>query len=286
MNEQLHIVALSDTHGRLKTTYIPKCDVVTISGDFSALRNDRQVAYNGPLCNWIVNKFIPWLVSLPCERVIFIPGNHDFITEQGWFEQWFNEKLKALDEYYLGAGEDNKPSKKIVYLCYNTYEYKGYTFYGCPATDMMRWAWPSNNDYTKYKAPLGTDIMLVHQAPDWMELGTSHFNNGYTENFGSNLLLNALADNPKNLPKLLLCGHIHSGNHLPIIYDLMDEDGKKHSCMMANVSTKNESYTEYFYCRNFVLTPVDDQTYIETWVSPREGPSEVEEYNRRERFIL
>lgn len=286
MKEPIHIVALSDTHGRLKNTYIPKCDVVTISGDFSALRSDRRVQYNGELCGWIVKKFIPWLVSLPCERVIFIPGNHDFITEQDWFEQWFNEKLKAFDEYYVGAEENNKPSKKIVYLCYSTYEYKGYTFYGCPATDMTRWAWPSNNDYTKYKAPAGTDIMLVHQAPDWMELGTSHFNGGITENWGSPLILNALADDPKNLPTLLLCGHIHTGNHLPIIYDLKDEDGNTHSCMMANVSTINEEYCEYFHSRNFVLTPVDGQTHIETWVSPAEGPREVEEYNRRERFLI
>ena len=55
---------------------------------------------------------------------------------------------------------------------------------------------------------------------------------------------------------------------------------------MANVSVKNEGYTEYFYGRNFVLTPVDDQTFIETWVSPREGPREIEEYNRRESFYV
>lgn len=286
MKEKLHIVALSDTHGRLKFTYVPKCDVVTISGDFSALRSDRQVEYGGALCKWITDKFIPWLVSLPCERVIFIPGNHDFITEQGWFEQWFNEKLKALDDYYLGSGEDIKPSKKIVYLCYSIYQYKGYTFYGCPTSDIMNWAWSANGDYTKYKVPEGTDIMLVHQAPDWMDLGTSHFSDGTTRNFESHMLLNALADDPKNLPSMLLCGHIHTGNHMPIVYDLYDEDGKAHSCIMANVSTKNEGYTEYFYSRNFVLEPVGDGFYVETWVSPAEGPREIEEYNYREQFII
>jgi hypothetical protein len=149
----------------------------------------------------------------------------------------------------------------------------------------MNWAWSTNGDYTKYKVPEGTDIMLVHQAPDWMDLGTSHFPDGTTRNFGSHLLLNALADEPKNLPSLLLCGHIHTGNHMPIVYDLY-EDSKTHSCIMANVSTKNEGYTEYFYSRNFVLEPVGDGFYVETWVSPAEGPREIEEYNCREQFII
>lgn len=285
--QPIHIASLSDPHGRLKFTYVPPCDVVTISGDFSALRSDRQVKYGGALCSWIVSKFIPWLVSLPCERVIFIPGNHDFITEQPWFEQWFNEKLKALDEYYLGASENPcKPSEKVVYLCYTSYTYKGYTFYGCPTSDIMHWAWSANGDYTKYKVPAGTDILLVHQAPDWMDLGTSHFDDGTFRNFGSQLLLNALADEPKNLPSLLLCGHIHSGNHLPITYDLQDSDGKIHTCVMANVSTKNECYNEYFYCRNFRMEPLGDGFYVDTWVSPAEGPRDLEEYDNREHFVI
>lgn len=288
IKEKIHIVSLSDIHGRLKSTYIPECDVVTISGDFSPLQIDRKTTYNGPLCTWIINKFIPWLLSLPCKQVIFIPGNHDFITEQPWFEEWFVNKLHAMDEYYLGANDGVQPcpSKKIVYLCYESYTYMGYKFYGCPSTDMSNWAWSSGNDYTKYLFPTDTDILLVHQAPNWSLLGTSHFPDGTTANFGSLSLLNALYENRDNLPKLLLCGHIHSGNHIPIIYDLEGNDKKTHSCMMVNVSTKDEDYVEYFYARNFILEPFENNIRIETWVSPAKGSREIDEYNRRESFLI
>lgn len=283
MKGPIHIVSISDTHGRLKNTYIPPCDVVTISGDFSALRSDRSILYNGKLCNWITNKFLPWLVSLPCKRVIFIPGNHDFITMQPWFEQWFYKELRALDDHSAYSGESVKPSEKIVYLCYQQYTFMNYTFYGCPTSDIHGWAWSANGDYTKYKVPAGIDVMLVHQAPDWMDLGTSHFPDGTTRNFGSNLLMNALQEYPENLPKLLLCGHIHTGNHLPIIY----ETGGK-TCMMANVSTIDEDYKEYFYARNFLLDDEgmeDKSICISTWVSPNERDNWIE-FNKKENFIL
>lgn len=286
MKEKIHMVAISDLHGRLKSTYIPRCDVVTISGDFSTLHSDRRIDYGGEMCKWITNRFIPWLVSLPCDRIILIPGNHDFVTEQGWFEQWFSERIGAMDVYYLGSDEGIKPSEKIKYLCYSTYEYKGYKFYGCPTSDIRGWAWSANGDYHKYKVPEGTDIMLVHQAPEWMDLGTSHYNNGTTQNFGSHMLLNALMDNPESLPALLLCGHIHTGNHTPVIYGIPDNDGRTHSCVMANVSIKNEEYAEYFYCRNFTLEPTDTELLIETWVSPTKGSREVDEFNHRMRFTI
>ena len=120
-----------------------------LDGDVLCL--DRQTSYDGPLCNWITNKFLPWMISLPCDRVIFIPGNHDFITEHDWFKQWFNTQLEVMDKNYPGTNEDNKPSRKIVYLCYDLYEYKGYKFYGCPTSDIINWAWSANNDYTKLK---------------------------------------------------------------------------------------------------------------------------------------
>lgn len=279
MKEHIKIVSISDTHGRLKFTSIPKCDVVTISGDFSALRNDRQIAYNGPLCKWIVSKFIPWLVSLPCERVIFIPGNHDFITEEPWFEQWFYEKLHAFDEYYIDA-KDNpcKPSEKIVYLCEQTYIYKGWTFYGCPYSDIHGWAWSAQDNYKKYFVPEGVDVMLVHQAPDWMELGTSTFEHGLKRNFGSSMLMNALHRWSERLPKLLLCGHIHSGNHLPIIYDIWDDDDMKHSIMMANVSIKNETYTEFYHPRVFEMSEDEDGVVINTCAESSKDTSPVETF--------
>jgi hypothetical protein len=100
------------------------------------------------------------------------------------------------------------------------------------------------------------------------------------------MLLNALNERPENLPKLLLCGHIHTGNHKPIIYDVPYGDDKK-SIMLANVSTKDEDYKEYFYARNFEIIDLGDgSVVIDTWVSPAEGPREIEEHNNKESFIV
>ena len=121
MKEPLHIAAIGDIHGCLKNTYIPKCDVLTISGDFSELCLDDVT---GRLCGWITNKFLPWMIGLPCNRVIFIPGNHDFITEHAWFRQWFNTQLEIMDKNYPSTNEDNNIIPIIVVSSKQDKEFK------------------------------------------------------------------------------------------------------------------------------------------------------------------
>jgi hypothetical protein len=247
--ENIHIVALSDIHGIPQHTKVPQCDVVTLSGDFSPLQKQSSVRLGHSMCKWIKNKFIPWMMSLPCERVVLIGGNHDFVTEQEWFDGWFRQEIR-------NAGAEDK----VVYLCNSTYEYKGWVFYGCPYSDIVNWAWSAEGDYTVYGLPEGVDIALYHQSPDYMYLGTSHFGSAEV-NYGSVMMMNALGEHPERLPKLLLCGHIHTGEHIPKVLEM-----EGHRCTMANVSTKNEEYDEYFMPRHFVLTEDDGVVDIDTWV--------------------
>lgn len=256
MKEKLQIVGLSDIHGIPQKIKVPQCDVVTISGDFSPLAKQRETGLGHSMCKWITKEFIPWMMSLQCNRVVFIGGNHDFITEEIWFRQWFNDELYKVD----GARE------KIHYLCFDKYEYKGWAFYGCPVSDIARWAWTAKS-YEEYEPAAGVDIALYHQAPDYMYLGTSHFSDGTRVNYGSMQMMNALFEDGIELPKLLLCGHIHSGNHQP---QLMSKG--EQNCLLSNVSTKDEDYTEYFFPRCFELSPQDDGSIqINTWVSSDKG---------------
>ena len=251
MKENITIVALSDIHGIPRKTEVPQCDVVTISGDFSPLYIQRETGLGNSMCKWITEKFIPWLMSLPCERVVFIGGNHDFVTEESWFVQWFNGELDKTD----GARE------KIHYLQFSQYEYKGWVFYGCPLADIAGWAWVADG-YEQYKPDTGTDIALYHQAPEYMYVGASHFWDGSVINYGSRSMMNALYDDGVELPKLLLCGHIHTGDHLP---QLISKEGQR--CVLCNVSTKDEEYNEYFFPRCFELSMQDDGTVsVDTWV--------------------
>lgn len=217
---------ISDTHGIVSLTElnIPACDVLCITGDWSPLR----IQHATPLVyNWIRDEFIPQMEQvLTCgvRHIVLIGGNHDFITEEEGFADWFDTKLAA-------AGV----SDRVHYLCKSSVVIDGAVFYGTPYSDIWGWAWCSNGYYHHYVCPDGTDVLLVHQAPSAGGLGTT-FVHGSVRDFGSALLENAVAKNP---PRLLLCGHIHGGSHKPHT----DANG----CVMVNGSVLDEEYTKH-YC--------------------------------------
>ena len=72
----MKVIAISDTHGALMS--IPECDVVVICGDIIPVeiqtRGDKSA-------EWFAGEFQQWCLSLPCRKVIFIGGNHDFLLE-------------------------------------------------------------------------------------------------------------------------------------------------------------------------------------------------------------
>lgn len=66
------ICAFSDMHGELDFKIKP-CDIVLICGDIVPLRIQN---YTTPSEIWLKNTFLPWCTSLPCEKVLFVAGNH------------------------------------------------------------------------------------------------------------------------------------------------------------------------------------------------------------------
>ena len=80
MSTQIKICAMSDLHGHLPDPeQIEQVDVVVICGDIVPLKIQRTRIL---VEEWLINEFKDWVQLLPCERVIMIPGNHDFHFHQ------------------------------------------------------------------------------------------------------------------------------------------------------------------------------------------------------------
>lgn len=248
----MKIGAISDTHGILNYIEVDQqCDVLVIAGDFSPLKLQNAVSHvekNNTMKWWIRNIFIDWLTHLPAKHIIITPGNHDFVTEKIWFKEWINGVL-----YEMGVHD------RIHYLCNEQITIDGVTFWGCPYSDLPNWAWYSGGDPKSYTPPKGTDVMIVHAAPNFGGLGETIDRWSQLANYGSDYLVNALSTSQK-LPRLLICGHIHGGQHKAQLYtrriDVLEQPApnvkgfvtktKYIGCVMVNVSIKDEGYNELY----------------------------------------
>lgn len=233
----MKIVAISDIHGLL-LQHIPECEVLCIAGDISPLKAQRNMPQ---MLSWLQKRFVPWMNSLPCERVIVVAGNHDFVFEN--------------KDFYEAAEDSIKSCPKCVYLNNDTYGYKGKTFYGSPwVVGPAGWAFYDETKKLKMienTMPGNVDVAIFHQPleygnngrvlqiPSWM-VGSTYFSellkdpNYLHPSYGSA----ALDEIVKNkAPKLVVTGHVHSGNHE--IVNLNDT-------MVVNVSIIDEDYTEKY----------------------------------------
>ena len=143
---------MSDLHGYLPE--IDKCDLVLICGDIVSLRSQR---YPKSCKKWYTGVFQPWIDSLPCDKVLFIPGNHEVGVEG------------HDDEYKKLFG----PYKKATILIHEPYEYLSddgtfYKIFGTPYCKVFgNWAYMRPNSDLKEKfseIPEGLDILLTHDV--------------------------------------------------------------------------------------------------------------------------
>lgn len=191
----MKVKAISDLHGNLPQ--IEKCDLLLIAGDISPLRiQDRWELMQ----DWMNDEFYPWVESLPCDKVVFVAGNHDFYLKC----EGYGTITKDIFEFGLGD--------KLIYLEDNSVSINNLVIYGTPwCTGPMGWpfcgAKESHEAYDKIER---CDILLTHQPPKHDKVGCS-FPYQYNErNFGSDYLYNVIVD--KKIP-IVVCGHIHSGTH-------------------------------------------------------------------------
>lgn len=230
----MKIAAISDIHGYLPPIEQfyddkgePIADVLCICGDIVPLECQRFLI--GSL-TWFHLQFMKWAESLPVKKVLFIAGNHDFFLENIWNTYYSaNGVMRGL----FGT-EDYQ--NKILYLQDTEYIIDGIKFYGTPwVKDLSNWAFYADNDDIKEifaEIPKDTDVLLTHMPATIGDAGkVLQEGRNFNRDFGSKELSKVIT-NRSNL-KYALCGHVHSGNHIPTTI------GNTH---IVNVSTKDEDY--------------------------------------------
>ena len=221
----IKICAISDCHG-----YLPElepCDLVLICGDICPLNVQRS---NSKTLKWFRNTFKEWSEKLPCNKVVFIGGNHDFGLS--------NQRHLYRDLF--------TKNEKVTYLCNELYVYKAedgkeYSIFGTPYCKIF-YAWAFMLPYEDLKIiyneiPNDVDILITHDAP----FGVSDvlLQHGYYtgEHIGNPALREAILE--KN-PKICFHGHLHSTSRE---FELLG------NTKVTNCSLKDEHY-------NVVYSPI------------------------------
>jgi Icc-related predicted phosphoesterase len=216
----MRICAFSDMHGQLNFKVEP-CDIVMICGDIVPLMIQKFT----DLCeDWLRDVFFPWCTALPCEKVLLVAGNHDFLFMH------HPDRVRLLLK-----GQD-----KITYLDCETFEYKGKIIYGTPMCKPFgRWAFmpPYEEQDERYarhlKAIEHIDIVMSHDAPYGVSDIILQKNCWWADgtHIGNESLRKFLEDAK---PSLNLHGHLHTTSHSKemlgdtAVYNvsLLDEDYK------------------------------------------------------------
>lgn len=193
----MKICAIADLHGYLDFT-VPECDLLLIAGDICPdrlpggpwARHDGRVQQR-----WFMDVHVPWVQRL-APTVLETWGNHDWMPGPSLASQPILRGLIKVDELVEVAG------LKIWFTPWSN--------------QFMDWAWmkePEELVEVYDRIPEGTDIIVSHQPPygygDAVDERYLLPTDKGERHKGSKELL-ATIDRVK--PKLVVCGHIHSGH--------------------------------------------------------------------------
>lgn len=215
----MKLCCLSDLHGTLPE--IPPCELVCICGDIVPLNIQVYPIYSE---RWLLNDFIPWINSLPCDKVFFIAGNHDFLMYR------YSQDIKELFP----------STNKATYLChedviYISKEAKTYRIFGTPYCHKFgHWVFMRNDKELEKlysEIPKNLDILLVHdEAYGYGDILLQDVDWNTQEHIGNKPLAQAVLEKQ---PRYMFTGHLHSCDHNCV----MIKDTKRY-----NVSIKDENY--------------------------------------------
>lgn len=217
----LSVCAISDLHGYLPE--VEPCDLVLICGDIVPLSAQGSSRYTS---RWYKRAFKTWAESLPCDKVIFIAGNHELHFPNHY-------------EYYKKMFPNNS---KVTYLCHEEYTYLGsdgkeYRIFGTPyCKEFGNWAFmlPDRKlNEVFLDIPSNLDILITHDQPynygDVLLQEDCPWATG--EHIGNVALATAIL---AKAPRYQFNGHLHSCDHNEIIIN--------EKTIHYNVSLKDESY--------------------------------------------
>ena len=201
----MNVIIFSDNHGYLPK--LNKCDLVIIAGDITPA-SDHSINWQK---HWIVSVFIPWVNNLDCDKVILVPGNHDFV-----FDQCEHEIKEIIASETKG---------KLTVLIHEEYIYHSndggsHRIFGTPYCKLFyNWAFMKESDSLQRvydQIPENLDILICHDTPNIAKQGLIRKGPWMGTNAGNKNL--ALTIYEKK-PKIVFHGHIHSGSHIPLFYN-------------------------------------------------------------------
>jgi Icc-related predicted phosphoesterase len=219
----MKITAISDIHGFLPK--IEETDLFLIGGDICPLTN-HTVEFQA---NWLMDKFNPWLESIPAKKIVCIAGNHDLVFQ----------KAKYL-----------APKLKCDYLQDSGTEFEGLKIWGSPWSPWFHgetWAFNAFEDklWGIWGAiPEGTDIVVTHGPPyDCGDMTSSGMRTGSK----------TLTERIEFIkPKLTIHGHIHEDQGVTGIKDTI----------VANVSHVDLACEPSHEPMVFEYNEKDDRVYL------------------------
>lgn len=190
------IGCVSDIHGNWKDIEeTPEIELLIVAGDLCSTDNPKE-QYLELKNNWtsFINKF-PGL-----DRVILVPGNHDY---------WIERNLGTFElQRTLGFNTTILVDESMNYVSMNTGE--TYRIYGNPRCNLYTFAFPRlEGDLDIDKIPeKDIDILVTHEAPridelECIKISKSWYNNECPGN-------KKLAEKVLKLKPLVhIFGHIH-----------------------------------------------------------------------------
>ena len=219
----MKIGAISDLHG-----YLPElkpCELVLICGDSVPL---EYQASSKKTKKWYDTTFRKWAGELPCDKVLFIAGNHELHFPG---KKIIYESLFSKDD-------------KITYLCHSEYIHKSkdgkeYKIFGTPyCKQFMNWAFMYPNEELEKifkNIPNDLDILISHDNPyGYGDIVLQECPWADGSHIGNIPLAKAIEEKQ---PKYQFNGHLHSCDHSLI----MIGNTKHYNC-----SIKDEQYNPVY----------------------------------------
>lgn len=181
MTRKPKVIAISDTHNLHQSIVIPKCDILIHAGDGTT---------RGQLAE--IQPFLNWLQSQKAKHKIYVPGNHDRISQN-------EQSLVRLMCKERG----------IVFLYDEAITVMGLNIWGSPITPTFR-SWAFMRDRGEeirdhwFLIPRGLDILITHGPPYGIL--------DMVPNKGPAGCQDLLARVMEVKPKIHIFGHIHQNN--------------------------------------------------------------------------